>query len=274
MPSFRLVTTDADGVHLYEIVACERAPEIDLIDELAAELRALYTDVEDLAETLRAQLGDLGAVADEGRITNVLERVLAASIPPPGQHTIAHLDVARNELAELPAHLVLQGRYGTLVPASRIRHKEIPNAPARGLDLLGLEFDPLVGVATEVKASAEETSPPAVVGTGDDSLRGQYEAFLNDPDRMIAELNRLYKQADDARREAIAAAILGQVEGTLPIVVAPVLVRPRDRLGDSDFGCFRDQPDRFGGRPVRFSLVTVDHGLEDLAKAVYEKARS
>jgi hypothetical protein len=140
--------------------------------------------------------------------------------------------------------------------------------------LLGLEFDPLQGIATEVKASAEDASPPAVVESGDDSLRGQFDAFLADSDRMLAELNRLYKQAAPENLDAIAQAILLHVDGTLGVVVNPVLVRPRERLEDADFGSFREDPDHFDKRPVRFCIVTVGRSLEDLAKAVYDKART
>jgi hypothetical protein len=274
VPDFRPISGDAQGVHLFEVLSCEAASDDALVDDLAAELRALYADVEDLADRLRKQAEELGAVADEDRIKEVVDRVLAASIPEPGQHKVAHLDVARNELAELLAHLVVQARYGTLVPASRVRHKEIPGAPARGLDLLGLEFDPLRGIVTEVKASDQAASPPAVVESGNDSLRGQFVSFLAKSDRMLAELNRLYKQAAPDDLDSIAEAMASQVDGTLDLVVNPVLVRPSSRHEADDFGSFRSDPDQFDSRPIRFCLVSIDQSLEDLSRAVYDQARS
>jgi len=273
MPEFRSKSEVADGDHSFAILTCESVGQGDLVDELAVELRALYADVEDVAERLRRQAQELGDVADEVRIDGIISRVLEASIPAPGQHEIKHLDVARNELAELLAHLVIQRRFGAVVPASRIRHKEIPNAPARGLDLLALELDPVKGLASEVKASSQAVSPPAVVESGDDSLRGQFLDFLGDEERMLAELNRLYKQSQEENLDAIAEAMALCVDSDLEIALAPVLLRPETHAGETDFGCFKDEPENFEGREIRFSLICVVGTIEDLAKAVYERAR-
>jgi hypothetical protein len=272
MPEFAPSFSDTVDDHLFEIVDCRPLAGQDLIDELADELRALYSDHVDMAARLKAQASELDSVSDPEGLEAVIDRVLEASIPKPGTHKVPQLDVARNELAELLAHLLVQTRYGTLVPASRIRHKEIPQAPARGLDLLGLEFEPLLGIVAEVKASEQETSPPDVVGEGDTSLRSQCVAFLEDDDRMIAELNRLYKEAGADARNEIAKAIALQVGGELKVVVSPVLVRPAERAHQDDFGCFRDDPAQFVCERVRFSVISVDRPLEDLAKAVYERA--
>jgi hypothetical protein len=52
------------------------------------------------------------------------------------------------------------------------------------------------------------------------------------------------------------------------------LVRPKDRLGANDFGTFKDNPNEFNPATVRFSILTIDSSLEDLATAVYEAART
>lgn len=273
MPNFTLTSTTADETHVFEILSCEAPPEAELVAELADELRDLYSDHEELAERLKAQAPELEGVIDAPSLESVVDRVLKASIPEPGKHQIPNLDVARNELGELLAHLVLKSRFGTLVPASRIRHKEIPAAPARGLDLLGLEFGPLVGVVSEVKTSSQTTSPPDVVGKNEDCLRNQYVAFLADDDRILAELNRLFKEADEAAKGEIARAIALSVAGKLDLVVHPVLVRPAEHAAETDFGCFQDEPEQFAGRRIRFSVVSIDQPIEDLAKAVYERAR-
>lgn len=273
MPDFTLTSRTTSQDHIFEIVSCEASPDAELVEELADQLRNLYSDHEELAERLKAQAPELESVIDAASLESVVDRVLQASIPEPGKHPIPQLDVARNELGELLAHLVLRSRFGTLVPASRIRHKEIPTAPARGLDLLGLEFDPLVGVASEVKTSSQTSSPPDVVGKNEDCLRNQYVEFLADEDRILAELNRLFKEADEGIKGEIARAIALSVAGELDMVVHPVLVRPAEHAAETDFGCFQDEPEQFAGHRVRFSLVSVDQPIEDLANAVYERAR-
>ena len=62
--------------------------------------------------------------------------------------------------ASCRAHLAFSEVHGTLIPASRIRNKEVPNQPSRGRDLLGLEDEPLVAVIGEIKASAEACCKP------------------------------------------------------------------------------------------------------------------
>ena len=91
---------------------------------------------------------------------------------------------------------------------------------------------------------------------------------------MLAELNFALKHAATQHHLLIGRAILAHVTGTLTLVVAPILVRPGHRRGAADFGTFRDSPGQFAPARVRFALLVVDGNLEDLAKAVYEKARS
>jgi hypothetical protein len=141
------------------------------------------------------------------------------------------------------------------------------------LDLLGLEFEPLTGIVTEVKASAQASSPPDVVGEGGDCLREQCKAFLADNDRMLTELNRLFKEASPSVRDEVARAIALHVGEKLDVILNPVLVRPAEHADATDFGCFQEDPDQFACGRVRFSVISVDQSIEDLAKAVYERAR-
>jgi hypothetical protein len=219
-------------------------------------------------------MSDTGAIVDTRPIEDAIERVLTAAIPKPGVHPVPQLDVARNELAEALAHLALPSLHGTVIPAPRIENKEIPSAPARGLDLLGLEDLPLVAVISETKASDEAASPPAVVGSGATSLRGQFMRFLGAKDRLLVELNFALKHAKPEHQPLIGRAVMAHVQGTLALVAAPVLVRPRDRRSASDFGTFRENPDEFAPARVRFILLVIEGTLDDLARAVYERARA
>lgn len=274
MIAFEVVEQASDGDHTFAVYHCRPGEDDDLVGVLASTIRELYVKTARLREVLIAAMSETGAIVDTAPIEEAIERTLTAAIPEPGTHPVPQLDVARNELAEALAHLCLPALHGTVIPASRIENKEIPNAPVRGLDLLGLEDPPLAAVISETKASDEAASPPAVVGSGDTSLRGQFMRFLQEKDRLLAELNFALKHAKTEHQPLIGRAVMAHVQGTLALVAAPILVRPGDRRGGSDFGIFRERPGDFAPAHVRFSLLVVDGTLDDLARAVYEGART
>jgi hypothetical protein len=271
--AFDPVEGSEDGEHVFAMYGCREEQEGGMVTHLAETVRNLYVDPQRLRAVLLAALSDASEVAETAPIEEAIDRTLLAAIPAPGTHAVPHLDVARNELAEALAHVALPKIHGTVIPASRIRHKEIPTAPARGLDLLGLEESPLTAVITEVKASDEKASPPGVVGAGDTSLRGQFLSFLGDDDALLRELNWALKHAAGEYATLIASALLARVKGTLPLVAAPVLVRPSDCCGPGDFGTFREDPAQFDPARVRFLILVIDRSLEEVARAVYEEAR-
>lgn len=263
-----------DGEHSFVIYDCQAGAGEDMVAVLADFIRQLYIEPERLRDVLTAAMTDVGAVANPDAITEAVQRILTVAIPEPGTHPIANLDVARNELGEALTHLAFVHAHGTVVPASRIRNKEVPGQPSRGRDLLGLDVDPLTAVIGEVKSSSHAASPPSVVDTGDDCLRAQFLAFLGVPDAVLAELNWALKHADDDQRLLIGRAIAAHIANSLPVCAAPVLVRPKDRLGADDFGTFKENPDDFNPAKIRFSILTIDGSLEDLATQVYEAARA
>ena len=274
MITFDLVEEVQEGDHTFAVYDCRDGDDTSMLDVLIELVRELYVDPERLQEVLTAAMNDAAGVVDPDAINEAIQRTLAAAIPEPGTHPIPHLDVARNELAEALAHVALAELHGTVIPAPRIRNKEVPKQPARGRDLLGLDDDPLVAVIGEIKASSEAASPPAVVGSGDNSIRAEFLTFLSIEDAVLTELNWALKHAKPEHHGLIARAILAHVANNLPLCAAPVLVRPAAHRGADDFGTFRDNPGEFAPARVRFSILTVDEELDALAKTVYDGARA
>lgn len=273
MINFDVIEQSSHGDHTFSVYECRGNGDEDLIGDLARTIRDLYVNTARLRQLLTAAVSETTAIIDTAPIEEAIERTVAASIPEPGVHPVPQLDVARNELAEALAHVALSVIHGTVVPAPRIENKEIPEALSRGLDLVGLEEPLLRAVISETKASDEAASPPAVVGSGNSSLRGQFERFFVREDRILAELNFALKHGRSEHQLLIARAILAHVQGSLSLVVAPILVRPKDRRGNSDFGTFQSDPGQFSPALVRFCLLVVGQSLDDLASAVYERAR-
>jgi len=274
VPVFSAFDETSQNGHTFSAHDCS-GESGDLAGELAEDVRELYVEPEELAQTLKDAMVGLDSVAETDSLSEVVDRVTAAAIPEPGT-TLgpAHLDVARNELAEVIAYRVLESVSGTTIPAKRVREKEIHSAPARGMDLLGLDLDPGIAlVISEVKASEDSDSPPSVVGVGKASLHEQLRAFLGDKAKIIRELNWCLKHAPAALRDAVARALLLFLKDAIDLVVAPVLVRSHGACQLTDYGCFKDEPAEYAPANVRFFLIRLEGSIEELAKEVYDRAR-
>lgn len=246
----------------------------DLISEVAHIVRDLYLEDALLSSALRDAAKGLDAVCDEDAVLEIIDKVAAAVIPQVDEtaEQPLHLQVPRNEVAEVLALYVLEHVHGFNVPASRVRNKEVSGQPSRGLDVLGLTPN-LALALTEVKASSAAASPPSVVASAPDSMYKETLRRLNDPDSLIAEVHWALKHAKPESRERVARTLILYALPSPPTpTVAPVLVRAAGTYRATDFGDFQSAPERFGGSQVLFVVVRLPQTLEEFAKAVYVKA--
>lgn len=246
----------------------------ELISEVADIVRDLYVEDAFLGPLLREAAKNLGTVCDEDAIQQVIQNVASAVVPQIDQSSKQplHLQVPRNEVAEVLALYVLEHIHGFSVPSSRVRNKEVSGQPSRGIDVLGLT--PAVALAiTEVKASSASSSPPSVVHSAPDSMYKETLKRLNDPQSLIAEIHWALKHAKPEAQMSVAQALILYAQPNAPTpTVAPVLVRAAGTYRVSDYGDFEGSPETFGGSPVHFVIVQLPDTLESFAKAVYAKA--
>jgi hypothetical protein len=275
--AFDLQAEEFVGDHHFAVYDCGTRGDTSLSDLLADRVRSLYVDPNELREALESAATGLDDIADEDALQALVAKVTAAVVPQPAVNPRqpAHLDLARNEVAEVIAYEAVEAVHGAVIPAARVREKEVPGQPTRGLDLLALLVGPtLTLVVTEVKASSSSSSPPAVVCSGDDSLHQQTKALVADDRRLLRELTWSFKHCQDAVvKDSLARAMLLLSNGKLPILAAPVLVRPVDKHGAADFGCFKDDPTQYPPARIDFCLARIEGSLETLAGEVYTKAR-
>lgn len=261
--------------HRFSTYDCEAHEDKDLVEELAERIRELYVDEERLRAVLEQSIIGLEPVADPGLVSGAIAETVTATVPRPGQRR-KHpwLDLARNELAEVLAYFIVEEVSQAVVPATRVREKEVPGQPPRGLDLLAFIIEPTPRLLiAEIKASEEASSPPGVVGSGPDSLRGQLRAFVQDRQRVLIELNWVMKHAPTTHEEMVGRAMLQWVQRALPITVVPVLVRTSTTLGANDYGVFHDDTSQFSPALIQFELICLPTALANLAEMVYNKAR-
>lgn len=262
------------GEHTFECFDVQA--DDDLVDEVARIVCDLYVDPDALMESLRRASADLETVASTDELTALMDEVAGSVIPQMNlEGKAVHLQTPRNEVAEILAFDVLQKMHQALIPASRIREKEIPGAPTRGIDIFALVLDPKIrAVICEVKASSAVASPPPVVGSGDDSMHAQTKKRLRDRRALLAELNWAHKHTAEGLRGTVAKAlILLSRKDAEPPIVAPVLVRPVEKHGAEDFGCFYEDPGAYAPAQVRFVILRIPGTLEEFADRVYSRAR-
>ena len=264
-------SSSADG----NSFACyDLSSDDELISEVAEIVRDLYVEDAFLGSLLRDAAKNLETVCDDDAIQQVIDNVASAVIPQIDESSKKplHLQVPRNEVAEVLALYVLEHIHGFSVPSSRVRNKEVSGQPSRGIDVLGLT--PGVALAiTEVKASSASDSPPSVVHSAPDSMYKETLKRLNDPQSLIAEIHWALKHAKAEAQASVAQALILYARPNAPTpTVAPVLVRAAGTYRVSDYGNFEVSPEVFGESPVHFVIVQLPETLESFAKAVYAKA--
>lgn len=273
---FTLAQAADVGAHQFRVYDC--GSEYDaLVDQLATAVRDMYLEPEKLNAVLQEAAAGLDSVVDSEFVSELLREISAAAIPHSGVSTNkpAHLDLSRNEIAEVIATVAVSELTGAKVPAARVRNKEVRDQPARGLDLLALKLEPeLELVVSEVKASSSSGSPPAVVDSGNDCLREQLRGFVADRRRLFNELNWCIKHCtDEELKLRIAESMLRLARDQLPILAFPVLVRPSDVYKLTDFGQLRQRPVQLEPAGIHFCLARIPVTLEQLAEDVYSRAR-
>ena len=252
-----------------------------LVEALAERVRSAYFDsaarfaLLNKAASELTQFDGSHVTIAEAAIQAALEEELDAVLPaewkagrPPQTAT------QRSELAEIIATEVITTLFGTVVPASRIASKEIPDQQTRGVDVLGLENldDPaVILVVGEVKGSCASTSPPGVVADMADKL----VAVTADRRSLLQELLWLSEHSEDTYAEICMRVYVGfLLNKYMPkIILTPILIRTAITEGAADRGKFSSEKGKFD-YPIRFICVIVDvEDLLKLAMAVYREAR-
>lgn len=278
MPRFSLHSDDNALPHRFEVYELTLSDD-ELVDDLAGEVRALYLD-DDFDAVLQRAASDLDTVSDPDAIGELIASAAQSTIPEPAQRTTQPwLDTARNELGEVICYAALEELFSATLPVKRVRHKEVPQLPSRGMDALALAEDPDVAhdirlFLSETKSSSDSASPPRVVHEADDSLHKQLLDAVRTRTKVSSELSRALKYTSGDERDRVARAMILWAKAELATTVVPFLLRPEDHHGDGDFGAFRDEPSVFDPAQIAFCLVRIEGTIEALSQDVYRRARS
>ncbi|MBF8436537.1 hypothetical protein I0Q91_05575 [Halanaerobiaceae bacterium Z-7014] len=239
------------------------------INNLANKVKKFYTDLESLSEKLPVT-GPLETV--------MLENLIKHRVPEWSDNGIDNFQVVRSEFGEIIAQLTLMDYFETEFHLNRLKRKEIPMLPTRGIDFLGIEFDNEIPVLVlgEVKVSTEKRNPPGVVhNPGDDGcLEIRIPHLLSDQEKITSEL-AYYLENVSADKKELYIDIFNRLtneESTLVIIGNPFLLRDAEAYSIEDLGNLLEY-DSNEYQKVRFVIVKIAEDINKLSKKVYDMAR-
>lgn len=276
-PLFHVVDDQTVGDHRYVRVA--PTDPATLAADLAPRVREYYINVAKAHSRIKAACSSLYAFRDSGlpddaAIRAALAEEVDAAIPQaPSTEQPEQLDLRRSELAEILAAEVVRDIFGACIPASRIKHKEIPDQPTRGADVVALEHvdrDRPVLVLCEVKGSSEASSPPGVVS----GMASKLKTLVGKRRALTQELEWVGEHADADHAKLVDEILVGHLlsRPQFSIMLNPVLLREAAVAADTDAGAFASAPESFR-HPIRWVSIVVDADLLELAAEIYALAR-
>lgn len=253
----------------YGFDLCISLDNKDEIKNLAKKVKEFYTDLESLSEKL-----PMSGPFD----TSMLEDLIKHRVPEWSDNKIDNFQVVRSEFGEIIAQLTLGGYFETEFHLNRLKRKEVPMLPTRGIDFLGIEFynEIPVLVLGEVKVSTEMKNPPGVVHKpGDDGcLEIRIPHLLSTQEKITFELAYYLENVSEDKKELYIDIFnrFTNEESTIVIIGNPFLLRAAEAYSIEDLGNLLEY-DSSEYQKVRFVIVKVAEDINELSRKVYEIAR-
>src|SRR5258708_14814175 len=256
---------DEHHFRVYEPYDCSNS---DWFSPLAQEYIKLLTHRETTPRTIVVNQSDI-----QMDVSCIQKYLRKASIP---KYKGGNFDVVRSDFGELLCYMLLERDYSTLFGAKSICYRELRDSAGRGIDAIGIEIDNLLTlVLCEVKVSDEQNSPPQVVDSGDECLSKQHRHHLDNLDE--ATKDKVWRAVRFTRDQDIAdlltTAVLYLEEkrfDMLRIIVNSVLVRPKAKYTQADFGSFRKKPNKYDPASIRFLVACIPEDTDDTIRKWYD----
>ncbi|TMC15726.1 MAG: DUF1837 domain-containing protein [Chloroflexi bacterium] len=256
--------------HHFRVYEPNGSPEADWLSPLAQEYIELLTHRETAPRKIIINQSDLQM--DVSRIQKYLKK---ASIP---KYKAGNFNVVRSDFGELLCYMILERDYGTSFGAKSICHRELRDSTGRGIDAIGIELDNeglLTLVLCEVKVSDEKKSPPHVVDDSEDSLGKQHRHHLDNLDEATKDkvwrAMKFTKDQDTADLLTRAAICLEEKQlGKLRIIISSVLIRPKTKYTQADFGSFRKKPSKYDPATIRFLVACIPADTDVIINKWYD----
>jgi hypothetical protein len=189
-----------------------------------------------------------------------------------------NFDVVRSDMGETAAYSLLEREYNTVIGYKGVRDRELSQLTGRGIDVIGIEnnntFTLLLG---EAKVSSENRNPPRVVDDNEDSISKSLESHISnhsETSKKIWDVARHIRDNTIAQQFFTAAIYWDDEMWTeMDVVCCGVLVRPKEKCNENDFGLLRATPDIVAPGTVRFIIVCFDEDLEEVVSTFHSLAK-
>lgn len=264
---FISLTDKKDREHRYLTIELDGTS--DWQAELAAEFKALRTAT--AIPLTKVRLDGIQVL----NVEEIQRRLSRATIPT---RRGGNFDVVRSDFGETLAYLILEQEFGSQFSYKSVRDRETINLPGRGIDAIGVEKNgKLTIVLAETKVSGQD-SPPHVVDRNEDSLRNQHSGHMRDHEETSRKVWDVARRADTEELQNLLIAAAHWFEEKnwdhLNVVACCVLVRPREKYRETDFGSFQSTPQDFNPARVRFLVICIPSGMgtdvDDVVKTWYK----
>lgn len=269
MPLDLKITDDYSHAE-HEFKVCGLVDHQACISALASEYRNLRT--QSAASLDSVSLEGIGVV-DTTRIRSVLA---SKTIPVLRG---GPFDVIRSDMGETLAYVMLEQTYNTQIGYKSVRDRELIQLPGRGIDIVGVENSSfLVLLLGETKVSDEGRNPPRVVDDNEDSISKSLIKHMENHEetsRKIWDITR--RVSDHIVWELFVSAALYwdcRMWSNLGIICCGVLIRPRDKYSEKDFGILKENPEFVDPAKMRFIIVCIDDDLEKTVSEFYRLAKT
>lgn len=251
-----------------EFKAFEIGDNAECIAALALEYRNLRTECSASLNSVNVE--GIG-IFDTTRIRSIL----ASRVIPERQD--GPFDVVRSDMGETLSYILLEQNYNTKIGYKSIRDRELVQQPGRGIDIVGVENNGnLTLILGEVKVSNEDRNPPRVVDSNEDSISNSLIGHIQNHEETSNKLWDVARRTQDPEVSTLlftAAIYYDEKDWTnLHVICCGVLVRPRNKYNNSDFGLLIAEPDRVAPAKMRFLIACINCELDDFVSEFHQVA--
>lgn len=253
----------SSGEHRFESLGCHSNP--DWLDHVSREYINLRTAPNLPLE--QVSLEGITIMDTEGIRRKLQERVIP-------HRTGGGLDVIRSDFGETLSYMVLEQRYQTRIGYKSVRDRETINLPGRGIDAIGIENNGgLTLILSETKVSDENRTPPQVVDRNRDSLSKQLKNHITRHEETSRKIWNTAKLCNDSaiRNDLFAVALRWDERAwdKITVVCCAILIRPRARYTERDFGRLRDNPNALGHARIRFLILCIPNDVGNIIESFH-----
>lgn len=236
-------------------------------------------DIDDILSTAES----IGSGFDLSQIKSVVQRnsVYVDPIREAGKTPQAVKDIYRSDLGELLTTYYFEEKLDEkeryIIPAKNISTRERYDMPGRGIDAIGYrihEDGQTELLIAEAKVSGQQTNPPSVVDSADDSIYKSLKNYHDHHEILEQRLVEHLKYVPQNEMMAILCFVIDIENGKTPVITYGCgLVRDHTCVDEAlDFGKMKQNATDFGTGNIHFAIFSfTEETIESTVDLFYKK---